>query len=106
MTDEKTFASFYEHTKHALWLYVAGMMRNDARTDDIFQESYIRFLQSNVEHKNELQMKSYLYRIATNLMRDHWRRQKRERRWFTSEENDVPAKNDADSVELQYDLSR
>ena len=105
MIDEKKFASFYEQTKHALWLYVAGMMREDSRADDIFQETYIRFLQSNVEHKSEVHMKSYLYRIATNLMRDHWRKQKRERRWFAPEEENAPSKSDANSIELQHDLS-
>ena len=105
MVDESTFASFYEHTKHSLWLFVARTMRDDARADDIFQESYIKFLQSDMEHKDEMKMKSYLYRIAANLMRDHWRKQKRERRWFAAGETEVPVKNGARGIELRQDIT-
>ena len=104
MIDEWTFGLFYERTKRSLWLYVARMMRDDGLADDIFQEAYIRFLQSNVELKSESQMKSYLYRITTNLMRDHWRKLKRDRRWFTSETEEPQIQRSVD-MDLRHDLT-
>jgi RNA polymerase sigma-70 factor (ECF subfamily) len=105
MMDESTFASFYEKTKRSLWLYVAKMVNDESNADDIFQESYVRFLQSRVDLENEVQMKSYLYRIATNLVHDSWRRQKRERRWLTSQANEVTTRSGGSDVELRTDLS-
>ncbi len=100
--DESAFREFYERTNRSLWLYIAGMVRDDALTDDLFQESYIRFLQSNVEFGNDATRKSYLYRIATNCARDHWRRMKREREW--SESEGAKATHTGDPVEIRHDL--
>ena len=101
--DESTFQSFYERTKKTLWLYVANMVKDHALADDIFQEAYIKFLQSAVEHSDQVKMKSYLYRIATNLMHDHWRRTKRERKWQEHEEGQTTGNKNA--ADLRHDVS-
>jgi RNA polymerase sigma-70 factor (ECF subfamily) len=103
--DESAFEAFYERTKQSLRLYVVKMMRDDALADDIFQDAYMRFLQSSVEHKDELQMKSYLYRIATNLMHDHWRKTKREQTWIGSEAELKQAGGKGNTIELRLDLN-
>lgn len=77
--DEATFEAFYEETARPLWSYVHRVSGNATLADDILQESYYRFLRSNRVNMDRPQMKSYLYRIATNLLHDHWRGQKRER---------------------------
>ena len=102
--DESIFQSFYERTNRPLWRYIARMMNADTHVDDIFQESYIKVLQSNVEFTNEQQMKSYLYRTATNCMRDHWRKMKRKRQWFEAEGEEMA--NSHDPVEVQHDLEQ
>ena len=102
--DESIFQSFYERTSQPLWRYLTRVMRADAHVDDIFQESYIRFLQSDVEFTNEQQMKSYLYRTATNCMRDHWRKMKRDRQWFEAEGEEVTISDNP--VEVRYDLEQ
>jgi RNA polymerase sigma-70 factor (ECF subfamily) len=38
--------------------------------DDLIQESYFRLLKSGVAFENETHRRNYLYRIATNLVRD------------------------------------
>ena len=102
--DESAFRAFYERTNRALWLYCAGMVRDEALADDIFQESYVRFLQSSVEFKNEPQMKSYLYRTATNCLRDHWRKKKREQQWFETEGAEVS--DTRDPVATRHDVEQ
>lgn len=52
-----------------------------ALTDDIFQETFYRFLRARLPILERRQMKAYLYRTAMSLLSDHWRRLKRERRW-------------------------
>ncbi|MGB2868436.1 MAG: RNA polymerase sigma factor [Bacteroidota bacterium] len=100
--DEEVFRAFYERTNRALWLYIAGMVKDNELADDLFQESYIKVLQSRIEYKNEPQMKSYLYRTATNCMRDHWRKMKREREWFEAEGGE--AAEVRNPIELRHDL--
>ncbi len=100
--DESVFRDFYERTSRPLWRYIAGMVRDNAVADDLFQESYVRFLQSGVEFADEARMKSYLYRTATNCARDHWRKTKREREWIGTE--GAEAADSRDTVAARYDV--
>lgn len=71
--DEQTFRSFYEVTGRALWSYLYRTSGNAALADDLMQESYYRFLRVRFSEPDPEYMKNYLFRIATNLLRDHWR---------------------------------
>ena len=103
--DERAFASFYESTKQQLWLYIVHIVHDHDVADDIFQESYIRFLQHTPREQHEQAMKSYLYRITTNLINDHWRKQKRARKWFSTETEDVQATNGIQHIDARHDIA-
>src|SRR5713101_6062138 len=104
MLDESTFGSFYEHTKRSLWLYLSRTMKDDALADDLFQEVYIRFLQRPAEHKDGASMKSYLFRIATNLMHDHWRKTKRERKRLEAETQKDTGITKGHEIDMRLDI--
>jgi RNA polymerase sigma-70 factor (ECF subfamily) len=106
MVDEPTFESFYEATKHSLWRYIVKMTKNDALADDIFQDAYIKFLQSSIEHADNTRMRSYLYRIATNLMNDHWRKVKHERSWLEEEPVLDPSSTIGNEIDLRLDINK
>lgn len=72
MNDE-AFASFYQRTARPLWSYLVHVSGNPALADDLLQESYLRFLCAARLSDGEGACRRYLFRIATNLMRDHWR---------------------------------
>jgi RNA polymerase sigma-70 factor (ECF subfamily) len=72
--DEAAFRAFYERTARPLWAYLARSTGDRNLADDLVQEAYLRFLRSGFEGENEEHRKNYLFRIATNLMRDHYRR--------------------------------
>ena len=74
--DEETFAAFYQRTSRPLWAYLARVSANTALADDLMQESYLRFLCAARIEDGEISCKRYLFQIATNLMRDHWRKPK------------------------------
>jgi len=76
--EESAFAALYQATFPALWAYVAKGVREGTVADDITQEAYVRLLQASTHSLSEQQLKAYLYRIATNLMHDHWRHSGRE----------------------------
>jgi len=72
--DEASFRAFYNRTARGLWAYLAKATGDSAAADDLMQESYYRFLRARHAVMSAEQAKQYLYRTATNLLRDRWRR--------------------------------
>jgi RNA polymerase sigma-70 factor (ECF subfamily) len=74
LMDNEIFGGFYRRTARQLWAYLARVSGNAALADDLVQESYLRLLSATFTADGEEACRRYLYRIATNLLRDHWRR--------------------------------
>ncbi|MGA7241605.1 MAG: RNA polymerase sigma factor [Terracidiphilus sp.] len=72
--DNEQFAAFYARSARSLWAYLARVSRDPALADDLTQESYVRFLCASRPEDGDVAARRYLFRIATNLLRDHWRR--------------------------------
>ncbi len=72
--DRDAFAGFYERTARPLWSYLARVSGDPALADDLVQESFVRMLCSATPMDGEVHAKRYLFRVATNLLRDYWRR--------------------------------
>lgn len=72
------FAGFYERSARSLWAYLARVSADPALADDLVQESYLRFLTADrlpdLAAEGEQAARRYLFRIGSNLLRDHWRR--------------------------------
>ncbi len=75
--ENEAFAGFYERSARPLWAYLARVSADPALADDLMQESYVRFLCAegapSLAADGEAAARRYLFRIATNLLRDHWR---------------------------------
>ena len=72
--DSETFAGFYERSARPLWAYLTRVSGDAALAEDLMQESYVRFLCASTPKDGEVAARRYLFRIASNLLRDHWRR--------------------------------
>jgi RNA polymerase sigma-70 factor, ECF subfamily len=72
--DSDQFAEFYQRSSCPLWAYLARASGDPALADDLMQESYVRFLTATAPPDGEVAARMYLFRIASNLLRDHWRR--------------------------------
>ncbi len=74
---EHEFRLLYERTAPTLRAYLYRMVNDISRADDILQETYLRFLQARLPAEmTEQHRKNYLFRIATNLLRDEGRARK------------------------------
>lgn len=97
LMDEAAFRALYEQAAPRLRGYLrraagnagsGGSTDTAALADDILQESFLKLLSTPLPAAvlapmpaDDRQLRAYLYRIATNILTDHWRRARRERRW-------------------------
>jgi RNA polymerase sigma-70 factor (ECF subfamily) len=76
--DSEVFAGFYGRAARPLWAYLARVSGDPSLADDLMQESFVRYLSASLPAalavEGEVAARRYLFRIATNLLRDHWRR--------------------------------
>ena len=111
---EAAFRSFYDKTARPLWSYISRICGDPALADDFLQEAYLRFLRAPRLEQDDSLMKAYLYKIATNLITDHWRQTAREQRLVVQshsdenfrEEPSPSARKAEDNILLNRDLSR
>ena len=104
--DEESFRIIYERTARPLWAYLVRASGDPALADDLLQECYCRFLALAHPPEEEAHRKNYLFRIATNLLRDHWR-QARRHSPASIEATDLPSEDHAaENALLRSDLGR
>jgi len=111
---EAAFQTFYEDTARPLWSFICRTCGKPELADDLLQETYVRFLRADDMKAEPSLRKAYLYKIATNLMTDHWRSSARERRWVVASHSDETfheeaassQKDAAEAVIVHRDLSR
>jgi RNA polymerase sigma-70 factor (ECF subfamily) len=105
--DEDTFRAFYDRTSRSLWAYLSRMTGDGHAADDLLQESYYRFLRTRVDYESEAHRRNYLFRIATNLVRDSRRRQHTRGIMVDQDCETLPASGDlAASAARRADLHR
>ena len=78
LMDEAVFQAFYSRTSGPVFGYLRRLTGNVAVAEDLLQDAYVRFLAADRLPTDDEHRKNYLYRIATNLARDHFRRKKTE----------------------------
>ena len=104
--DEQTFRLFYEKTARPLGAYLARLCGDVTLAEDLVQESYFRFLRADLKSGDEAYQKNYLYRIGTNLARDHWRRPHRDTSDLESNSELRADDRTAEQVQQRSDLGR
>jgi len=105
---EEAFRPFYQQTARPLWLYLARMTGDQRLADDLLQEAYYRLLRARGTFDSDEHRRNYLFRIATNLVRDHRRRPQPESADMpvTAEETPASAGDTADRVARRLDLAK
>jgi RNA polymerase sigma-70 factor (ECF subfamily) len=70
---EEGFRRLYEATSRPLWGYLQHASGRPDVADDLLQETYCKFLLSKAPAMDEAESRSYLFRIATNLLHNRVR---------------------------------
>lgn len=71
---KESFKGFYKKHSRPLWLYIFKTCGDESMADDVFQETFYRFLRAEPAKLNEYQQKAYLYKVAYRLIIDKKRR--------------------------------
>ena len=101
--DEQEFRAFYARTARSLRAYIASSCGNPSLADDLVQDSFFRLLRVRLPRDmGEAHRRNYLFRIATNLIRDHFRRNKRV---FGPLEEIAVHERTSEKVQLREDLA-
>ena len=102
--DEAAFQVFYQRTAPGLRSYIHRSGGSADLADDILQDAFLRFLRAAPGDLEPSQQRAYLYKIASSLLVDYWRRLNREQRWawnaFLGKQTATDAK-----LDLGHDLS-
>ncbi len=80
LTADALLASVYTEYSGAIHTYAYNLLNNREDADDVTQEVFIRVHAHLGQLRDPARLKSWLYRIATNLCMDHLRRRSRVRR--------------------------
>lgn len=73
------FGELYWRYCERLCTYMARLVSSDDLGRDFAQEAFMKAFQSLPSLRGEVYFKSWLYQIAINVAKDHWRREKRVR---------------------------
>jgi len=99
--DEAAFQRLHQLTARQLRAYLLRSCGDLDLANDLLQETYLRFLKADFEGNDDAHRRNYLYRIATNLMTDHYRRTR-------PQTNDIPeldpTRGHAEEVDMRNDV--
>ena len=74
MGDDAAFEELYRRYHHRVAAYVRGMVRDEARAEDLAQDAFFSALRRMRATDAEVAFKPWIFEIARNAAIDHWRR--------------------------------
>ena len=102
MNSHEEFSEFYRQTAPALRNYVARATGSVSTADDIVQEAYLRLLRRPLPTTDPQELRKYVFRVASHLITDLWRRHQHETDLSVASE---PVANTPDAVR-RLDMQR
>lgn len=106
MMDEARFRALYQEMYPRLWSYVHRMVFDRVQCDDHVQESFFRFLRAAPSKLTDAECRSYLYKIATNIVKDAWRARQTEQTWLDEQSGEEPLSEFEGAIGTGIDINR
>src|SRR5947209_4014356 len=70
---DDAFGFLFERYKDQICRYTRRLVGNDHIGDDLAQDAFIKALKALRSSRQEINFGNWLYRIASNTVKDHWR---------------------------------
>jgi RNA polymerase sigma-70 factor (ECF subfamily) len=74
--DGKAFEALYVHYMDAIYRYIFFRVGDEIQAEDLTEETFVRAWEALPKYQHKYPFSSWLYRIAHNLVIDHYRRKK------------------------------
>lgn len=100
------FDEFYELTKRQVYVSILSIVKNKTISDDIMQETYMRFLNNIHKYKEKTNVVAFIVTIARNLAINEYNKQKKEVFYdFSTYEDTYIVEKDKDTplLDIVYD---
>ena len=72
--DTGAFETLYQRHRGSLYRFVLRAIKQRSAAEELFQEVWIRVIESRSRYAPQARFTTWLYTIAHNLLVDHWRR--------------------------------
>ena len=83
--DSAAFETLYRKHKDALYRFLLRQCGNQALAEELYQDVWLRVIKARDSYEQKAKFTTWLYRIAHNILIDHFRKPKTE----TDDENDA-----------------
>lgn len=106
--DRDAFSELIDRHKDGLVSYLTRVSGSHDLAEDLAQEAFVRLYERGQGYRERGQLRAYLYRIATNLLRSQMRREKRWQRlrWLFFPSNGQPTRPVQQTRVLRAELGR
>lgn len=95
------FKIFYQKYSQGFWYFILKICGDENMADDIFQESFFKFIKAAPAKLNEYQQKSYLYKIAFRLIIDQKRKLKVEKKYWPENYREEKNRNFLAAIDME-----
>ena len=107
--DYDAFDEIVARYKDEIYTYIRRMISNRDDAEDLAQEVFVRAFASIKSFRRESNLRTWLYKIATNLCIDKYRRKGVEKQFVTSLEREDPEDEEPNPIDIpdnKYDPER
>lgn len=104
--EEAAFEILMERHKDRVYSHIYMMVKSEQLAEDIFQDAFIKVVNTlkKGRYQEEGKFLSWVIKIAHNLVIDHFRREKKMRSVYGTEENDIVARIEDDKKSAEEEL--
>jgi RNA polymerase sigma-70 factor (ECF subfamily) len=95
--------TLYERHRPNLLRYLLGLLRRRADAEDVLQETYARLLSGVPLDRDETRCRAYVFRVATNLAHDRYRKRTEFSLEDRSPEDEPSSAGDAPDVIVDFE---
>ena len=104
--DAGAFETLYKRHRGALYRFVLRSLHQRSAAEELFQEVWIRVIESRSRYAPQARFTTWLYTIAHNLLVDHWRKKGLALASLDAEDVAVESANPARQAEARESLGR
>lgn len=104
--DAGAFETLYRRHRGPLYRFVLRAIKQRSAAEELFQEVWIRVIESRSRYAPQARFTTWLYTIAHNLLVDHWRKKGLSLVSLDTEDVPLESANPARQVEARESLAR